>query len=260
MDEIAQRNRIAWNRAVDEGNEWSIPASKDAVKRARSGDGSIVLTPTLPVPVSWLGDLHGKQLCLLAGGGGQQSAILAALGADVLVVDLSDRQLEQDQSVAKRDGLPIRTLQADMRHVPQLDNESFDLVVQPVSNCFIPDPRPMFREAFRILRPGGRFLLGMNNPHLYLFDEQANAQGEFVLKYPLPTQDFAGKSEQDQAELAAKNEMISFSHTLEMQLGGLFEAGFVLTGYYEDRWEKEPLAQYFSSQYAVLANKPPLSA
>ena len=37
-----------------------------------------------------------------------------------------------------------------------LADESFDVVFHPVSNVFAPRVRPVWQEAFRVLRPGGR--------------------------------------------------------------------------------------------------------
>ena len=41
----------------------------------------------------------------------------------------------------------------------EFDSETFDTVVSTLTICTIPDPRQAAREAFRVLRPGGRFLL-----------------------------------------------------------------------------------------------------
>ena len=90
----------------------------------------------------------------LASGGGQQGPILAAAGADVTVFDNSPRQLEQDRYVADRDGLHLQTVEGDMRDLSCFPDESFDLIVHPVSNVFVPDVKPVWREAYRVLKPG----------------------------------------------------------------------------------------------------------
>ncbi|MFE1839746.1 class I SAM-dependent methyltransferase [Streptomyces sviceus] len=112
----AAHNRAAWDRYVQEGNEWSRPVSAEAVERAREGDWSIVLIGHEPVDRSWLPtDLTGKDVLCLASGGGQQGPILAAAGARVTVFDNSPGQLGQDRVVAARDGLELRTVLGDMR-------------------------------------------------------------------------------------------------------------------------------------------------
>ena len=75
-----------------------------AVARAKIGEWEIILTPKLPVPREWFGDVRGKRILCLASGGGQQVPILAAAGANVVSFDLSDEQLAKDRMVAQREG------------------------------------------------------------------------------------------------------------------------------------------------------------
>ncbi|MCR2721536.1 class I SAM-dependent methyltransferase, partial [Salmonella enterica] len=78
--------------------------------------------------------------------------------ADVTVFDLSARQLEQDRAVARRDGLALTAVQGDMRDLSVFADQSFDVVFHPISNLYVPDVRPVWRECFRVLRPGGSLL------------------------------------------------------------------------------------------------------
>src|SRR5690606_18814003 len=135
---------------------------------ARKGEWSIVLTPTVPVPHAWFPPLAGAAVLCLASGGGQQGPILAAAGARVTVFDNSPQQLAQDRYVARRDNLDLTTVEGDMRDLSAFASDTFDLIVHPVSNVFVPDVRPVWREAFRVLRPGGAMLAGFCNPVLYI--------------------------------------------------------------------------------------------
>ena len=164
-------NRRAWDRRVKEGNSpYTQPVPSEQVEAARQGDWDIHVICS-PVPKVWLGDVEGRDVLCLASGGGQQGPIIAAAGASVTIFDLSDEQLAQDRLVAERDGLMLRTVQGDMRDLSAFKDASFDLIVHPVSNCFIPDVQPLWREAFRVLRPGGQLLAGMVNPLLYALGE-----------------------------------------------------------------------------------------
>ncbi|MEY9862136.1 2-polyprenyl-3-methyl-5-hydroxy-6-metoxy-1,4-benzoquinol methylase [Catenulispora sp. GAS73] len=148
----AAHNRAAWDKLVQEGNEWSRLVSAEAVERARVGDWSVVLIGHEPVDRSWLpADLSGKDVLCLACGGGQQGPILAAAGARVTVFDNSPRQLGQDLIVAARDGLEVRTVLGDVRDVSAFGDAAFDVVFHPVSNLFVPDAAPVWRECFRVL-------------------------------------------------------------------------------------------------------------
>ncbi|MBJ6950298.1 SAM-dependent methyltransferase, partial [Vibrio cholerae] len=69
------------------------------------------MTTEKSVPRDWFPkSLNGLKILCLASGGGHQAPVLAAAGADVTVTDISKKQLEQDEKVAKRDGLTLKTV------------------------------------------------------------------------------------------------------------------------------------------------------
>src|SRR5947209_20625911 len=146
--DIFAYNRRAWDRRAERGNRWTVPAGPEAIAAARRGDWQVVLTPTRPVPRGWFPDLAGLDVLCLASGGGQQGPVLAAAGAAVTVLDASPAQLARDRLVADREGLEVRTVQGDMADLSAFDDGTFGLVFHPCSNCFVPEVRPVWREAF----------------------------------------------------------------------------------------------------------------
>jgi ubiquinone/menaquinone biosynthesis C-methylase UbiE len=186
--DIRAYNREAWNRYVDEGESlWTQPFGPEIIAEARNGNFSIVLTKQKPVPREWFPPLQGLDILCLASGGGQQGPVLAAAGANVTVFDNSPRQLDQDRVVAEREGLTnLKTVEGDMRDLSVFEDESFDLIFHPVSNLFIHDVRPVWREAFRVLRQGGSMLAGFMNPVFYMFDIEKADKGILEVKYKLP--------------------------------------------------------------------------
>src|SRR5690349_12195754 len=152
MDPV-KYNSEAWDRCSDSGDQWTIPVGADRIDAARGGEWSIRLTPTIPVPREWFGDIRGKELLCLASGGGQQAPILAAAGANVTSFDNSAKQLAADRLVADRDGLNIRIEKGDAADLSRFDNASFDLIYNPVSNLFMPRLQPVWDECFRVLKP-----------------------------------------------------------------------------------------------------------
>jgi SAM-dependent methyltransferase len=166
FDPVAH-NRAAWDREVESGNEWTTPVGPEVIARARGGDWSVVLIGYQPVPRDWFpADLAGVPLLGLASGGGQQGPVLAAAGARVTVFDNSPRQLARDEEVAAREGLAIATVLGDMRDLSAFPDASFEVVFNPVSNLFCPDLAPVWREAARVLAPGGVLMAGFMNPDL----------------------------------------------------------------------------------------------
>jgi SAM-dependent methyltransferase len=256
--DIRAYNRTAWDRAVEEKSPWSIPVGAEVTAAARQGQWQIILTPTIPVPRAWFPeDLHGVDVLCLASGGGQQGPVLAAAGATVTVFDNSPRQLAQDRYVAGRDGLTIRTVEGDMRDLAVFASASFDLIIHPVSNLFVPDVRPVWREAYRALRPGGSLLSGFLNPITYIFDiHKADEEGILEVKYSIPFSDLTSTSEAERQRLIDEGSPMEFGHSLDDQIGGQIDAGFVIAGFYEDRWSDFVLDRHIATFMATRAVKP----
>ena len=218
---------------------------------ARKGRWEVVLTPQRPVPREWFGEIGGARLLCLASGGGQQGPVLAAAGARVTVFDNSPAQLGQDRTVAERDGLSIDTVEGDMCDLSAFDDGAFDLIFHPCSNLFSQEIRPMWREAHRVLRPGGTLLAGFANPMLFCFDEELEAQGVLQVRHAVPYSSLTAEG------VATAGEPLIFGHSLEDQIGGQLEAGFILTGLYEDRHlDTDVSARYFPGFVATRAIKP----
>ena len=215
------------DRWVENDWEWGRPISHEQFLAAKQGDWSIVLTPTIPVPAEWFPKLEGLDLLGLACGGGQQMPLFAAAGARCTVLDYSERQLASERMVAAREGYEINIVRADMTKPLPFADASFDMIVHPVSNSYIREVEPLWRECYRVLRPGGVLLAGLDNGINYLFDES-----ETMLIHRLPFDPLS--DEALYAESLKQGDGIQFSHTFEEQVGGQLKAGFVLTHLFED--------------------------
>ena len=215
------------DRWIQDGWEWGVPITHQAYLDALAGNWDVVLTPTKPVPKAWFGDLKGKRVLGLASGGGQQMPIFAALGAVCTVLDYSPAQLESERMVSQREGYDIRIIRADMTKPLPFDDHAFDLIFHPVSNCYVREVRPIFRECFRVLKPGGALLGGYDMGINFLVDEK---EERIVNSLPFdPITDPALM-----AQLQKNDDGVQFSHTLEDQVGGQLAAGFQITDLYED--------------------------
>ncbi len=250
-------NREAWDSQVRKQNKWTIPVSPADIAAARNGDWKIVLTPQMPVPREWFPDFQNGQvrvLCL-AGSGGQQAPILAAAGAVVTVFDLSPAQLAQDRFVAQREGLPIEMIQGDMRDLSALADDSFDLIVHPCSNGFVPDILPVWREAARVLKPGGDLISGFVKPVFFLFDFEELEKGNLKVAHSIPFSDLTSISTEQRQAYLESGEPLCFGHSLTDQIGGQIEAGLSITGYYEDIWPEYVISNYIAPFAATKATK-----
>jgi len=258
MIDVRDLNRKAWDTQVVKRNRWTVPVSPEEIAAARRGEWQIVLTPTRPVPRTWFPELPGSRVLCLGSGGGQQGPILAAAGARVVVFDNSPKQLAQDRTAAERDGLDLETIEGDMADLGVLEDESFDLIIQPVSNCFVPDLRPVWAESFRVLRIGGELMVGFTNPLRFLFgDSPGSGSDPLRVVHAIPYSDLECLSDDQREEFIAEGEPFEFGHTLDDQIGGQIEAGFVLTGFYEDSYPpgEDELSGFIPSFVATRARK-----
>ena len=236
MTNLLEHNRAAWNEEVKKGNQWTIPATKEDIDKAKNGDFQIVLTPFKPVPEDWLGDINGKSILCLASGGGQQGPILAAAGAKVTVFDNSDQQLKRDSVAAEEYDLDIETIQGNMQNLSCFADQTFDLIIHPVSNCFIDDILPVWKESFRVLKRNGKILSGFCNPILYMIDwEKADKANRYELVNAIPYSDLESLTQKVKKKYLEDNTVFEFGHSLSAQIQGQLDAGFVLTGFYEDK-------------------------
>ncbi len=254
--DAVQYNQDAWDRVAMAGDRWYRAVTPQEIKQARAGVLRIILTPTKPVPRQWLFPLQDKLLLCLAGAGGQQAPLLAAAGAKVTVFDLSGQQIKRDIEIAERENLVIDTVVGDMRDLSVFEGESFDLIVNPTSVCFCPDVCQVWQEAFRVLRPGGNLLAGFINPIYYIFDAAKMDRGELTVRHKIPYSDLDLDPDQ-RGQLLGPDRPLEYGHSLAALIGSQIEAGFEITGFYEDRWgDKDKLCTHINVFGATRATKP----
>jgi len=242
-EEYLAVNRLAWDRL---GEAHRFTAGQEPLTREALRETALASIDP------WLREssLDGCDLLCLAGGGGLHGPLYAAAGARVTVVDLSDRQLDHDRRIAESLRLPMRLIRASIDRLEPLDDASFDVVVQPVSSCYLPDLTPMYAEIARVLRPGGLYVSQHKQPHSLQTEflprslDPATAAGAgtppppaggdsavpigFLVTVPaidgqrLLPESFAS------AEAVREPGAAEYLHTLDALLGGMARAGLLI--------------------------------
>jgi len=230
MESYTEENAKTIDKWVDEGWIWGRPVTPEECEKARRGEWEVVLTPTKPVPKDWFVPFRGARILGLASGGGQQMPIFSILGANCTVMDLSDRQLESERLVSRREGYDIEIVKADMTKPFPFDDCAFDLIFHPVSNCYVEDVHHVWRECYRVLKHGGVLLAGLDNGINYLFDEYDKLP--LIVTGALPYNPLKNPELMEKALKA--DDGIQFSHTFDEQIGGQIDAGFAIVGAYQD--------------------------
>ena len=250
-ERYTEQNARAWDRWVEEGIEWGKPIDHETYLAAQKGDWSVLLTPSTPVPRAWFPDLRGKQVLGLASGGGQQMPIFAACGARCTIFDYSLRQLESERLVAAREGYEIEIVRGDMTLPIPFQNERFDFIFHPVSNCYIEDVQHVWNECYRMLKPGGILLAGLDNGMNFLIDDVSDPP---KIIHRLPFNPL--KNPEQMEELIRDDAGVQFSHTAGEQLGGQLRAGLVLTDVLDDYDSIGFMRNYAPSYWMTRAVRP----
>ncbi|SHG41742.1 class I SAM-dependent methyltransferase [Ornithinibacillus halophilus] len=233
--DTTKQNSKAWDKKVEEGSRYTQSVSSETIEKSKLGQWGITVTTEKSVPRNWFPEsIKGLKILCLASGGGQQAPVLAAAGADVTVTDISKKQLEQDEKVAKRDGLHIKTVQGDMRDLSNFEDGFFDIVINPVSNLFVNDVRPVWNEVSRVIKDEGILIAGFTNPLLWIFDDNLEREGILDVKHSIPSSTLDYLPEEEIQEYINSNQTIEYAHTLDDQIQGQIDAGFVIAGFYED--------------------------
>ena len=260
MENYTDINARTIDKWADDDWEWGRPISREEYEKATAGEWSVLLTPVREVPQKWFAPyiqdqrLPGVKLLGLASGGGQQMPIFAALGAECTVLDYSERQLDREREVAQREGYAIDIIKADMTKRLPFDDESFDLIFHPISNCYIEDVYHVWNECWRILKPGGVLLSGLDNGFNFLIEDFSVRP--LVITNKLPFNPLKMEPERRQ-QMIDNWEGLQFSHTLEEQIGGQLKAGFILKDVYEDTENTpEAIADGIPAYWATRSMKP----
>lgn len=212
--EELKHNREAWNRMAGHDHALTRVAREEEFQ-----------DPLKVIDASgWLtGGIAGWNVLCLAAGGGRHGPLYAAAGARVTVVDLSPAMLENDRRVAELRKLPVRTIEASMDHLPMLADGEFDLVIHPVSTCYLPRIDRVFREVARVTRGGGLYV----SQHKQPVNLQASLEtyaGRYVIEHayydPAPVASAA------QPSMLREPHAREYVHSWAAILGGICRSGF----------------------------------
>jgi SAM-dependent methyltransferase len=222
MDELARYQRARWSALADAGARFTQPwldlDPASAQERLDPGGAR-------------LGDLQGKDVLCLAGGGGQQAAGFALLGATVTTLDLSAEQLDRDREAAHHYRVRIATEQGDMRDLTRFEDDAFDVVWHAYSLGFVPDASAVFREVSRVLRPAGSYVFMCANPFFTGIGTSDWTGDGYMVR--LPYVEGAEVVYEDEDWVAGERaETVpppkEYRHTLSALVAGLREVGFAI--------------------------------
>ena len=168
-----------------------------------------------------LGNVAGRQVLDIGCGEGRFSRLLAGLGADVTGIDLTEDLVEQARALANGGET---YLVGNAEDLTGLDDESFDLAVSYIVLVDLLNYRQSIQAAFRVLRPGGRFIVCNVHPMRTAVPYGWIKLGDNKLFYAVDNYTDEGPRE---FEWWGES-FINMHRTLSSHISAFLEAGFVL--------------------------------
>ncbi|MCK4616603.1 MAG: class I SAM-dependent methyltransferase [Pirellulales bacterium] len=244
------KNAAAWDRLAKAHDALASPACDEAFTDPRNwlGTGGPADRPWLP------SSLRGLEVLCLAAGGGKHGPIYAAAGASVTVVDLSASMLDLDRQVARERKLHLELIQSSMDELTMLKNDYFDLVIHPVSSCYLPTLKQVFSEIVRVCRPGGLYMSQHKSPRSLQSSLQPNLNGRYELLFPeCQSGDNSGALPPAPPSRLREAGTDEFVHSLTDILGGICRAGFSIEDFFEpNEGDQEAVRGSFTHRAAFL--------
>ncbi|TWT50378.1 bifunctional 3-demethylubiquinone-9 3-methyltransferase/ 2-octaprenyl-6-hydroxy phenol methylase [Rubripirellula amarantea] len=220
-----RRNRDVYNQMAAAGDPLCRVASDDELANPlKTVDGA-----------GWLGkSIAGKRVLCLAAGGGRQSSLYAAAGADVTVVDISGSMLELDRRAAAERGFSLRVFETTMEDLGMFGVGEFDIVIQPVSTCYVPSITKVYQQVARVTSPRGIYVSQHKTPASLQSSLERNREGHYAIEHvyyrdspepvPVPAPRVTNRASKRLRETGA----VEYLHRWEQIIGGMCHAGFVI--------------------------------
>lgn len=233
-NERVRRAPVSAAQAVTAARRWwdSDADAYQAEHGAFLGDGDFVWCPEglREADAGLLGDVAGRRGVEVGCGAAQCARWLRAAGAEVVALDLSAGQLRHGAELSRRTGVRVPLVQADAQALP-FAGGSFDLACSAFGAVpFVQDSGRVMREAFRVLRPGGRWVFSVTHPMRWVFPDDGGVGGLTVV------QSYFDRSPYVEVDGAGVPSYVEQHRTLGDRVAEIVSAGFRLSALVEPGW------------------------
>lgn len=188
-----EQNRRSWNAVTPAHNSHK----HDQAGFLRDGGSTL-----FPEELELLGNIDGLRLLHLQCNCGQDSLSLAALGAEVVGVDISDSAIEFADTLSRESKIDARFERADVLDwldAAAVREERFDRVFTSYGTIgWLADLPRWARGVASVLAPGGRLVLLEFHPLCWSFDREGRLIESYFIDGPIDERggvnDYVGKS------------------------------------------------------------------
>lgn len=239
--DLHEDNRRSWNSATKAHNSHK---GDQAAFLARGG------STLFPEEVELLGDVRGRRLVHLQCNAGQDSLSLAASGAEVTGVDISDEAISFASRLSASSGIAASFVRSDLYDWFDGASSSFDVAFSSYGAvCWLSDLGAWGRGIARVLRPGGRFVIVDFHPAGLMFDMEWKPVWDYWMHAAETLDDGVGDYvarsreglvpwgyEDGMSEVPSPSRCHLFTWALSDIVSALLEAGFSLEVFREYPW------------------------
>ena len=170
MNEHHAANKKRWNLAAP---QYAEKHDKKGTWRIAHQQPEVVF---LERELELMGPVCNRDVCVLGSGDNVAVFALAGMGARVTSVDIAGEQLKVARQRSTELGLSVHYVEADVTNLCGLASAAFDLVYTGGHIAvWVSDLRAYYREAIRILRPGGLLLINEYHPFRRIWKDQKTA-------------------------------------------------------------------------------------
>ena len=212
---------------------WDNRARRELAHTETAGERQFADPWTFIDDCGWLGrNVAGKRVLCVAAGGGWHGPLFASVGADVTVVDVSPEMLHRDEEVAAKRSLRLSVVEASMDDLSAFEEAQFEIVIQPVSTCYLPDINRVYREVARVTAAGGLYISQHKQP-ANLQSSTMPRSGSYAVQESYYRSGALPAVDSD--ALHRESGTLEYLHRWDDLLGGICRAGFVIEDIAEPR-------------------------
>ena len=235
-DDLLDETRQSWNLATAAHNAHK----RDQAAFLRGGGSTL-----FPEEVELAGDVRGKRLLHLLCNSGQDTLSLAARGAVVTGVDMSDEAVAFATRLSSESGIPATFARSEAQsYLATVAPGSFDVVFMSYGALiWIADLARLFRGITAALAPGGRVVVLEFHPLVWSFDAELHLLDPYFAPghvFSDPVRDYVGASGGALAPSGFENsgeaavflnphKAHSYQHPVGEQLTAMIEAGLAIS-------------------------------
>ncbi|WP_299724006.1 class I SAM-dependent methyltransferase [uncultured Tateyamaria sp.] len=214
-------NKDVWN--ADAANWVDFARNRWALESPQWGnwgnsDDGLALLPS---------DMADMDAIELGCGTGYVAHWMHRRGARVTAIDISVEQLGTARGLAAEHGVQIDFVEGNAE-ATGLPDAAFDFAISEYGASIWCRPEIWLREAWRVLRPGGRLVFLGNHPLSLICSPLNGAPAERALHRP-----YRGMWGADWSEVEFEPSGVCFNLTMAGWMDLFAEIGFAVTGYHE---------------------------